>query len=475
MKLCFKNVIVSIKIISVIDFFFITCLCKPQRIRSALVSKVLPAVQRSCSLLSAKVSYGTNEQHRNVDELWRNICQKRDECDEAIKTNVSGVAFFFSSVAVLERRIKSKKRKENSEDEEDEENERSEKTYWPAITYWIAVQSPNGMRVSTVPLHAALLHTGMEVTANALPECKRGNEEKSAAPLCNTLKDHNNQFLQNKVDISFSNGMEILRDQLLDEPMSSLHGSERVVRMQVVSSLFITKLRDSLIPALVSAGLEFDVYGIEASNLPTEVSKVTKALASPIVIAMHDVERAMAKLGYALHGGEVFKKVACSKYTYQHCCSVKKFLSLLGSNDEFKDTIIKHLNKLVEILGDKECEFTKQLRINHDLIEVKEGWCFSVSQRKFVLNPIGDTNIGKESPRAFIDYEHTKVPQPGYFKEILENSLNETEIAHFCEYFVRLLNCGIKQHKEKVLCLIGEPNSGKTSLFTPISRVIPQR
>ena len=190
-------------------------------------------MQRSCSLLSAKVSYGTNEQHRNVEELWRNICQKRDECDEAIKTNVSGVAFFFSSVAVLERRIKSKKRKENSEDEEDEENERSEKTYWPAITYWIAVQSPNGMRVSTVPLHAALLHTGMEVTANAMPECKRGNEEKSAAPLCNTLKDHNNQFLQNKVDISFSNGMEILRYQLLDEPMSSLHGSERVVRMQV--------------------------------------------------------------------------------------------------------------------------------------------------------------------------------------------------------------------------------------------------
>ena len=214
------------------------------------------------------------------------------------------------------------------------------------------MQSPNGMRVSTVPLHAALLHTGMEVAANALPECKRGNEEKSAAPLCNTLKDHNNQFLQNKVDISFSNGTEILRDQLLDEPMSSLHGSERVVRMQVVSSLFITKLRDSLIPALVSAGLEFDVYGIEASNLPTEVSQVTKALASPIVIAMHDVERAMAKLGYALNEGEVFKKVACSKYTYQHCCSVKKFLSLLGSNDEFKDTIIKHLNKLVEILGD---------------------------------------------------------------------------------------------------------------------------
>lgn len=407
---------------------------------------------------------------RKVDDLWLNICRKRDECDEAIK-QIKGVAFFFSSVSALERRSR-EKRQENTQDQEDEENETSDEKYWPAITYWIAVQSSNGMRVSTVPLHSALLNTGMEVTAKALPTCKRGNEEESAAPLCTTVKDHNNMFIQNKVDLSFAHGMEILQHQLIDEPVSTLHGSERVVRLQVISSSFTTRLRDKLIPALVSAGLEFDLYGIAASNPP---SQVPKALASPLVVAMNDVERAMVKLGYALHGGEVFKKAKSSKYTYQHCCSVKKFLSLLGSGDQFKDTIVKHLNKLVEILGDRECEFTKQLRLNYDLIEVNGGWCFSISQRKFVLNPIADTDIGKESPRAYMSYEPEKIPEPGYFKQILENSLDQTEIDYFCEYYVRLLNSGIKQHKERVLCLIGEPNSGKTSLFAPITRVIPER
>ena len=90
-------------------------------------------------------------------------------------------------------------------------------------------------------------------------------------------------------------------------------------------------------------------------------------------------------------------------------------------------------------------------------------------------NPIKESDIGKESPRAFIEYEHTKEPDPGYFKEMLENSLSQLKIAHFYEYFIRLFNCRIKQHKEKVMCLIGEPNSGKTSLFTPISRLIPAR
>lgn len=192
----------------------------------------------------------------------------------------------------------------------------------------------------------------MEVTTKALPVCKRGSEEEACAPLCTTLKDHNNHFMQTKVDISFSHNLQLLQEQLIEEPLESVHASERVVRLQVVCSLFTARLRDKLIPPLVSFGLQFDVFGIKACDLPSDASKVTKALASPIVVAMNDIERAMGKLGYGLYSGEVFKKVTNSKYAYQHCCSVRKFLSLLGSNDQFKDTIIRHLNKLVEIIGD---------------------------------------------------------------------------------------------------------------------------
>ena len=71
-------------------------------------------------------------------------------------------------------------------------------------------------------------------------------------------------------------------------------------------SLFFAKLRDKVIPSLVSSGLQFDVFGIEVCDLPSEIPK---GLASPIVIAMNDIERAMAKLGYVLHNGEMFKKV----------------------------------------------------------------------------------------------------------------------------------------------------------------------
>ena len=412
----------------------------------------------------------------NPDELWAQICKKRDECDQAVK-RIPGMAFFFSAVAAVESKVRNDQTNEDTGEEgNNNTSHKQQVVYWPAMSYWMAVQSQNGTHVSTVPVHSALLEIGMDVTAKALPDCKKGREEQSSAPLCTTLKDHSNHFLQNKVDISFAQGLSSLRDELVEEPLgSAMNGSEHVVRLQVVSSSFCSTLRDKAVPALIRAGLKFDVYGIENCSVPFGSENPTKALASPIVVAMNDIERAMKKLGYALYRGEVFKKVGPSKYTFQHCCTVRKFLSLLGNSEHFKETIIKHLNKLDSILGDPESEFPRQLKINYDLIEVSDGFCFSISERRFVENAIRDSEVGRETPRAYVEYKHDKVPDPHYFKEILENSLSKTEVQFFCEYFIRLLHCGTKQHKEKVLCLIGEPNSGKTSLFAPITRMIPER
>ena len=448
------------------------------------MSRILP-IAATCSLISAKVSYCKNGRaNTNLDDLWLNICNKRDECDQAIK-RIPGIAFFFSAVAAVESRVNKDQINddaEQAEGDDDKTNNNSNSAtkiiYWPAISYWIAVQSQNGAHVSTVPVHTVLLETGMEVTAKALPDCKKGKEEQASSPLCTTLKDHANSFLQNKVDLSFNRGLEILRDQVLEieNLVDSLRGSEHVVRLQVLSSSFSSRLRDKGIPALVRAGLQFDVYGIEQCTLPSgSIQNLTKALASPIVVALNDIERAMQKLGYALYRGEVYRKVIASKYTFQHCCTVKKFLSMLGNSEHFKETIVKHLNKLDSILGDPQGELAQQLKINYDLIEVSNGWCFSISERRFVENAIGNPLIGRVTPRAYVDYKHDKEPDARYFKEILENSLSETDIKTFCEYFIRLLNYGTKQHKEKVLCLIGEPNSGKTSLFAPITRLIPER
>ena len=88
-----------------------------QNIRSALVSKVLPIVEERCSLISAKVAHNTLQDTRHPNDLWLDICGKRDQCDKAMK-KIKEVAFFFSSVAVVEKRVDDKECEEDEEDNE---------------------------------------------------------------------------------------------------------------------------------------------------------------------------------------------------------------------------------------------------------------------------------------------------------------------------------------------------------------------
>ena len=110
--------------------------------------------------------------------------------------------------------------------------------------------------------------------------------------------------------------------------------------------------------------------------------------------------------------------------------------------------------------------------IDYDLIEVNEGKCWSLKARTFVDNAIEEHQIGKLSPRAFCPYDSSKEPEPKYFREILENSLGEDDLARFCKDFLGLLNYNKKGHKDRVPCLVGDADSGKTSLFFPILGLI---
>lgn len=151
-----------------------------------------------------------------------------------------------------------------------------------------------------------------------------------------------------------------------------------------------------------------------------------------MVVALNKIERAMTKLGYALHKGEVFKRNEESMYTYEHACSIKKFISLLANNDILKEIIIPNFNKLESILADPECEFTNQLKINYDLIEVSNSWCFSISRRAFVQNPVKE--IGVARPRAFLHYAHIKESEAKYFQEILQKLKWDTSANITCAF-----------------------------------------
>ena len=94
-------------------------------------------------------------------------------------SSIRNVAFFFSAISTSERnevRTKEDKIEEESDSENDdisctavsqeEIGSSTVKKYFPAISYWIALTTPNGAPANPIIVHRALLSHGVKVVAH---------------------------------------------------------------------------------------------------------------------------------------------------------------------------------------------------------------------------------------------------------------------------------------------------------------------
>ena len=145
---------------------------------------------------------------------------------------------------------------------------------------------------------------------------------------------------------------------------------------------------------------------------------------------------------------------------------MKAFVNYLAANKFFKARLLKDMRKVIDILSDPDCEVLRPICVDYNLIEVNSGKCWSIKERKLLTNAIPEEKIGLMNPRAFTKFDPRQDPDSKYFREILQNSSTEAEIGSFCEDFLKLLHFNQKRHKDKVPCLIGDANSGKTTVVS---------
>ena len=312
---------------------------------------------------------------------------------------------------------------------------------------------------------------------------QEGKESPATAELYKVLKDHKNPFMQDLVSSSFKHcyldearkviGNDGLCTQELDEC-----GTENVVRVTLVNPKFHTSLL-SAVELLTAAELQLDKFGFESSTTTSQASTSQLSMtcdedkmlsADKLAILVNDIPVAMGKLGYPSYRGKVYKKNDQARYKTRG--EARAFVNTLATNEFFKARLLREMKRVIDQLSDPFCELFSPLIINYDLIEVKDGRCWSISRRDFVEDAIEEQQVGKISPREFCSFDSARDPDPKYFREVLENSLSTQEVAKFCDDFLKLLLYNKKQHKDKVPCLVGDANNGKTTLFMPILGLI---
>ena len=102
-------------------------------------------------------------------------------CAFSLSQGITNAAFFFSAISSQEKKKGSiNDGSDNSEDDQeaspipitssqqlvDGNPTLVNKSLWPAITYWLALTTPNGAPANPLVVHRALLGCGVGVTAN---------------------------------------------------------------------------------------------------------------------------------------------------------------------------------------------------------------------------------------------------------------------------------------------------------------------
>ena len=152
---------------------------------------------------------------------------------------------------------------------------------------------------------------------------------------------------------------------------------------------------------------------------------------------------------------------------------VKEYLDLLLSSPILQDPLLKNLSQLEKIVSSDTCSVKEQVKFDIDLIEVSNGQLLKISERRFTGCPILTDDIGKTSPRMFLQYNSDLPPDPKYFQECIFNSFpDKQERVNFLNQFYQCLMAGRMPHK----CLVAGPkDSGKTTWLSVLTGVISPR
>ena len=140
----------------------------------------------------------------------------------------------------------------------------------------------------------------------------------------------------------------------------------------------------------------------DPENVPIAVSHQPKSELSSLI---DKIKNAMKTLDHILYKGAVFAKPKNAKCTYVIMHPVKKYLDLLLSSPILQDPLLKNLSQF-----------------DLDLIEVSNGQVFKISERKLTDCPILTDDVGKTSPRMFVQYNCDLPPEPKYFQQSIFNS-----------------------------------------------------
>ena len=101
-----------------------------------------------------------------------------------------------------------------------------------------------------------------------------------------------------------------------------------------------------------------------------------------------NVEAVMISLGHGLYKGDIYVNPPSAKFTFVLIMNVESYINKLMISDLIGEDVVEFCRKIIEIMCHPDCELIRQIKFNWDLIEVKDGYCFSIGRSDFIECPL---------------------------------------------------------------------------------------
>ena len=303
--------------------------------------------------------------------------------------------------------------------------------------------------------------------------------ESVARQLFQVVKDHNNPMVFEMVQASNQFCIANCRSSSAEEESNvPEHVTDRRPRYPTSPCRIIVINTTEFDSPLHDA-----VDKLRPDGLTVEIdSWVTAQPDGPCLSSNNDLIKTVKKIaalmsvcGHALHQGDVYAKAPGATMAYVQMMDVGSYLNKLLANEYIRGSVLKHFTSLLRILSHPACEMIVQIQFDLDLIEVSNGFFLQISRRQFIRDAIPPAKCGLISPRAFMPYDCSTMPQPRYFKQGVLNSFPDKIVrAKFCNKFYQCLLAGKMPHKICKLVVAGPKDSGKTSWACIFHRIVPK-
>ena len=283
---------------------------------------------------------------------------------------------------------------------------------YPAIAYFIVYKESDTCNENV--LFTALHNEDIETELTPIrvrTKNATGNEmETAACQLFQVVKDHNNSSIQEMLDASnvycYQNAGERSTDDELDSDveLTSNHFPNRpCILMAINESDFGTSV-SAAVEKLQADGLVVDIGSPRVLNPDNPCFSST----SDVAITIQRIERCIKLCDHALYRSDVYAKPENSTFAYVKIMGVSSYLHKLLANEALHDKLVQHFQAVERHLLHPACEIISQIKFDYDLIEVSNGYCFSIKSRKFIPCPIPDQCVANcRRERSF----HTTAPQ----------------------------------------------------------------